>query len=81
MLHAAAIRTPQELPFIVIVSDPTIFRDRKCRPAIEIADMAFSLDKLCGTPEELQVLLSPGDTVFAVGKGSRIGVFYDSFRY
>lgn len=77
MVHAAALGGDARLPFVV--EDPDDFGSRHCRPALELQDMPFMFNQLCGPPPVLVSALSPGDTVYAVGRGTELGVFYNAF--
>jgi len=77
MVHAAVVSEEVRLPYTV--SDPNDHGPRFCRKSIEVKDMPFLLNNLCGRPAELGAILSPDNTVYAVGTGSRLGVYYSAF--
>ena len=77
MAHAALVHSDIRLPYTV--ADPDDSGSRGCRPAIEVAGLPFLLNQLCGPPPQLSAALRPGNTVYAVGRGSQVGVFYNAF--
>lgn len=52
--------------------------DSKCRKPIEFESMPIFLDRLCGAQEGFQSILSPGDRIAIVGRGTTWGVFTKS---
>ena len=77
MAQAAVAGDEIALPYTV--EKPRDRGSRGCRPAIRLRDMPFMGDELCGPPPALSAQLSPGMTVYAVGKGTSLGVYYDGF--
>lgn len=76
MAQAVAAGAEVFLPYTV--EDPLSYRGRKCRSAMELADMPGISNHLCRVPDTLRYSLSKGDTVYAVGWGTSKGVFYTS---
>ena len=64
-----------------VVADPVSRGGRGCRQAVKLHDMPFMFDNLCGTPPDMQQALREGQTVYASGNGTDLGVFYDRFDW
>lgn len=77
MAHAGLLGEETSLGYTV--EEPYSSGSRGCRPATKLANMSFLVDELCGTPRELTEMLSEGGAVYAIGRGTALGVFYDSF--
>jgi len=79
LIYTAVVGSDASLSFEV--KKPFDAGSRGCRPATKLANMTFLVDELCGTPRRLTDQLSKGDTIIAYGRGTQIGVFYDSFSF
>lgn len=65
---------------VVTVAHPAGTPTSRCRPAVQLADMPLLFDRLCNVPPTFLMSLVPGDKVMLIGRGSRLGVFYDEVR-
>lgn len=62
----------------VIVEDPRASRLKHCRGRIELRNMPFISDSLCGFSDEFRNGLKPGDELIVSGRGSWFGIFVRS---
>ncbi|WP_326295883.1 hypothetical protein [Mesobacterium hydrothermale] len=62
---------------VVTVSSPEGMPTARCRPAVQLRDLPFLFNRLCNVPPALLMTLSPGDKVMLIGRGTRLGVFYE----
>ena len=77
MVHAGLLGQDASLRYTV--KQPYSSGSRGCRPATKLANMTFMVDELCGTPRELTELLTEDGLVYAVGRGTSLGVYYNGF--
>ena len=78
---ARALIGGEETRLAYVVLDPKTKGSRGCRQAVRIAQMPFLFSHLCGTPPQMQDALSKGQTVYAIGRGNELGVFYRRFEF
>lgn len=78
LVYTAVAGQPSEQTFVVARAEG--FSDRKCRNKIELRDMPFMLNELCGFPEGFRNSLSPGQRIAVQGKGTALGLFVQSAR-
>ena len=62
----------------VIVEDPHAVRLKGCSQRIELRNMPFFIDSLCGFTDEFRNSLKPGDVLIVSGRGSWFGIFVRS---
>ncbi|WP_374393581.1 hypothetical protein [Tabrizicola sp.] len=78
LIYTALAGHPAETRFVVARAEG--FSDRKCRNKIELKDMPFMYDALCGFPKDFRDSLPPGQTLIVSGRGSFAGTFISSVR-
>jgi len=77
MLRAAQ-RQKTELEFVV--KQASGFSDHKCRRRIELRDMPFMFDEICGVDPKFRNSLHPGERLVVTGTGSAWGIFPSMVR-
>lgn len=77
-IYTALVGQRSENRFVVARADG--FSDRKCRNKIELKNMPFMSDELCGLPKDLRDNLRPGQTLIVSGRGTLAGTFISSAR-
>jgi len=75
-----AILAGHEVEVTFTVADVSMSSSSKCRNPIEIDELPFLSDRLCGYPEEVRKTLAPGARIAIKGRGSEWGVFAGQVR-
>ena len=63
-----------------VVKQASGFSDRKCRNRIELHDMPFMFDEICGVDPKFRNSLHPGERLVVTGTGSAWGIFPSMVR-
>lgn len=66
-----------ELPFTVIHADRNY---RRCPLPIELQDLPFPFDSVCGVPNDVRHSLTSGQRVAIVGRGTSFGIYAERLR-
>ena len=77
-MAALLIGGPVEARYTVARMDGDDGRD--CRNPIEVEDVSFLFDELCGFPLSFRYALSQGDVIIVRGIGTSYGLFPETIR-
>ena len=78
MLVAAMAGHHVELTYVISRVDSA--GGKGCRSPIELQDLPFLLERLCGVPDDLRAALKPRMEIVVEGRGTSLGVYATAFH-